>query len=163
VTRTRAASPPTTTALAAALGVSRTAIYKAHATGRLDRGASIATARRQWAERTDPSFQRKPVGTADRYAACRDARLRYEAARAEEKEIRVQRLKDELIDRAKVTRLHVEISKLVRETLERWPARVAAPLAAKLGLDDPHLVATVLTEAVDELLVGIIELMKREP
>jgi hypothetical protein len=48
-----------------------------------------------------------------------EARRRLELAKAEEKEIKVRVLKGELIDRARTTRMHFEIAKAVRETLEQ--------------------------------------------
>jgi hypothetical protein len=92
-----------------------------------------------------------------------EARRRLEVARAEKQEIQVRQLKGELIDRAGVTRLFFETGKAVREKLEQWPARAAAPLAAKLGKGiEPHTVENLLAEEVNNLLFGIVEQLKRE-
>jgi hypothetical protein len=117
--------------LAQALGVSETAVRKALAAGRISRdpdgGFDIAKVKRQWALNTDAAQQRpaakaglRPVPAA--VLACvretlRDqgeepgpggpsflqARTANEVLKAQERRLRLQRLKGELIDRARAT------------------------------------------------------------
>jgi hypothetical protein len=87
-------------------------------------------------------------------------RTRLELAKAEEKEIQVRQLKEELIDREKALRTFYEAVKMMREAFEQWPARVAAPGAAELGTNDPHKLETFLTKEVEAVLMGLTDTMK---
>ena len=117
--------------LAEALGVSETAVRKALAAGRIskdaDGGFNIATAKRQWAGNTDAAQQRltakaglrpvpaaavdsvretlrdqggESVGSSPSFLQARTAN---EVLKAQERKLRLQRLKGELIDRARAT------------------------------------------------------------
>ena len=78
-------------------------------------------------------------------------RSRYEAARAREKELRVKVFEGSLVDRDRAAVLFFEAGKRAREAWEQWPARVAAIIAAELGVE-PHPVEQVLTRHVKEHL-----------
>jgi hypothetical protein len=91
-----------------------------------------------------------------------ESRARYEAARAREKEILVRKLEGSLIDRDGVLRTVRAAAQMTREAVEQWPAQHAAVLASRLGLDDPHLVETVLSESLHGLLIQLADRMAVE-
>ena len=131
--------------LAEALGVSETAVRKALAAGRISRdpkgGFDIAKAKRQWAGNTDAAQQRptakaglRPVPAAALESVretLRDqgeepaaggpsflqARTANEVLKAQERKLRLQRLKGELIDRARAT---AQVFTLARQERDAW-------------------------------------------
>ena len=157
---------------AARVGLSRGAIQKAKATGRLvlhpdgSIDAEASDARRAVA--TDPSKQRsapaavsapvqpklKPVPEAA-VAAVGDtlreqglavppvgggttflqAKTANEVLKAQERRIRLQKLKGELIERARALALVFRLAREVRDAWVNWPARSSALLAAELGVE----------------------------
>jgi hypothetical protein len=174
--------------LAEALGVSETAVRKALAAGRISREADgsfdIATAKRQWAGNTDAAQQRpaamaglRPVPAAA-LASVREtlrdqgeepapgspsflqARTANEVLKAQERKLRLARLKGELIDRARATAQVFTLARQERDAWVQWPARVAADLAAALGLET-HTVQTALEAAVKAQLAELAELKPR--
>jgi len=148
---------------AARVGLSRGAIQKAKAAGRLvlhadgSIDADASDARR--AETTDPSKtrkapqpKRKPVPEAA-VSAVGDtlkeqglaapatgggttflqAKTANEVLKAQERRIRLSRLKGELIDRARALALVFRLARQERDVWVNWPARVAALMAADLS------------------------------
>ena len=148
---------------AARVGLSRGAIQKAKAAGRLvlhadgSIDADASDARR--AETTDPSKtrkapqpKRKPVPEAA-VSAVGDtlkeqglaapatgggttflqAKTANEVLKAQERRIRLQKLKGELIDRARALALVFRLARQERDVWVNWPARVAALMAADLS------------------------------
>ena len=174
--------------LAEALGVSETAVRKALAAGRIardpDGGFDIVKAKRQWAGNTDAAQQRptakaslRPVPAAALESVretLRDqgdepapggpsflqARTANEVLKAQERRLRLQRLKGELIDRARATAQVFTLARQERDAWTQWPARVAADLAAELGMET-HTVQTVLEAAVKAHLAELAELKPR--
>ncbi len=152
---------------AAHAGLSRGAIQKAKAAGRLvlhadgSIDAAGSDARRKGA--TDPSKQRststisprlKPVPEAAVTAVSdtlRDnglpapgtgsgttflqAKTAHEVLKAQERRLRLDRMKGELIDRGKATALVFKLAREERDSWVNWPARVAALIAAELAVD----------------------------
>jgi hypothetical protein len=174
--------------LAEALGVSETAVRKALAAGRISRDPDgsfdIATAKRQWAGNTDAAQQRpaakaglRPVPAAA-LASVREtlrdqgeepapgspsflqARTANEVLKAQERKLRLSRLKGELIDRARATAQVFTLARQERDAWVQWPARVAADLAAELGLET-HTVQAALEAAVKAQLAELAELKPR--
>jgi DNA primase len=176
--------------LAEALGVSETAVRKALAAGRISRdadgGFDIARVKRQWALNTDAAQQRptakanpnlRPVPAAA-LASVREtlrdqgeeptpgspsflqARTANEVLKAQERRLRLQRLKGELIDRARATAQVFTLARQERDAWVQWPARVAADLAAELGMET-HTVQTALEAAVKAQLAELAELKPR--
>jgi hypothetical protein len=174
--------------LAEALGVSETAVRKALAAGRIARdpggGFDIAKVKRQWAGNTDAAQQRpkakpglrpvpaaaldsvsetlrdqggEPVGGSPSFLQARTAN---EVLKAQERRLRLQRLKGELIDRARATAQVFTLARQERDAWAQWPARVAADLAAALGLET-HTVQTELEAAVKAQLAELAELKPR--
>jgi hypothetical protein len=72
-----------------------------------------------------------------------EARTAHEIAKAHLTRIRLQERRGELVDRAKVVSSVFRLAREERDAWLNWPARVAAVLAAELGID-PHAVQTAL-------------------
>jgi hypothetical protein len=58
-----------------------------------------------------------------------------EIAKAHLARLRLQRIKGELVDRARATALVFRLAREERDAWVNWPARVAALMAAELGLE----------------------------
>ncbi|SNS05367.1 hypothetical protein [Antarctobacter heliothermus] len=147
---------------AARVGLSRGAIQKAKAAGRLvlhDDGSIDAMASDALrAETTDPSKTRKPpqpklrpvpevavtaVGDTLREQGLSalpvgggttflQAKTANEVLKAQERRIRLQKLKSELVDRARAETLMFRLAREERDVWVTWPARVAALMASEL-------------------------------
>lgn len=63
------------------------------------------------------------------------ARTANEILKAQERRIRLQKLKGELIDRARATALVFRLARQERDAWLNWPSRVSATMAADLGVD----------------------------
>ena len=147
---------------AARVGLSRGAIQKAKTAERLvlysDGSIDAAASDARRAETTDPSKTRKgaalklkPVPEAA-VAAVGDtlreqglsapvvgggttflqAKTANEVLKAQERRIRLSRLKGELVDRARAETLMFRLAREERDAWVTWPARVAALMAAEL-------------------------------
>ena len=82
------------------------------------------------------------------------ARTANEVLKAQERRLRLQQMKGELVDRAKAV---AQVFRLARdERAANWPARVAAMIAAELEVD-PHQVHTVLERQVRDHLAELAE------
>ncbi len=152
---------------AAHVGLSRGAIQKAKAAGRLvlheDGSIDAAASDRLRAQATDPSKTRKapakerklkPVPEAA-VSAVGDtlkeqglaapatgggmtflqAKTAHEVLKAQERRIRLAKLKGELVDRDRATALVFRLAREERDAWVNWPARVAALMAAELGTE----------------------------
>jgi hypothetical protein len=71
------------------------------------------------------------------------ARTAHEVAKAQKARIQVDRLKDEVVDRARATALVFKLARQERDAWITWPARVAGQMAAEVGID-PHVMQTLL-------------------
>ena len=175
---------------AARAGLSRGAIQKAKTAGRLvlhpdgSIDAEASDARRTAA--TDPSKQRpepapklKPVpnaalsavgdtlrenglpSPATGGATFLQAKTANEVLKSQERRLKLQKLKGELVDRARAEALVFRLARETRDAWVNWPARAAALIAAELGLD-PAAMQKVLEAHVrahlDELAEGRIDL-----
>jgi hypothetical protein len=63
------------------------------------------------------------------------ARTAHEIAKAHLARLRLQRLKGELVDSARATAMVFRLAREERDTWVNWPARVAALMAAELGVE----------------------------
>jgi len=167
---------------AAHVGLSRGAIQKAKAAGRLvlheDGSIDAATSDRLRTETTDPSKTRKPpapklkpvpeaavaaVGDTLREQGLSapavgggttflQAKTANEVLKAQERRIRLQKLKGELVDRARAETLMFRLARDERDAWVTWPARVAALMAAELTavLGDTYEVEAALMQKVLE-------------
>jgi hypothetical protein len=147
-------------------GVSHTAVRKAVQTGRIPQEADgtidPVKADAAWDAQTDPGRKaapaRKPVTetpitpppTPQRDstptaagATFAQARTAHEVAKAQKARIQVDRLKDEVVDRARATALVFKLARQERDAWITWPARVAGQMAAEIGFD-PHVMQTLL-------------------
>ena len=79
------------------------------------------------------------------------ARTANEVLKAQERKMRMQKLRGELVDRARATALVFRLARQERDAWAGWPARVAAMMAADLGLS-PHAMQTVLETHVRQHL-----------
>ncbi len=147
---------------AAHVGLSRGAIQKAKASGRLvlhaDGSIDAAASDKRRAETTDPSKTRKPpapklkpvpeaavaaVGDTLREQGLSapavgggttflQAKTAHEVLKAQERRIRLAKLKGELVDRARAETLMFRLARDERDAWVTWPARVAALMASEL-------------------------------
>jgi hypothetical protein len=171
---------------AAHASVSRGAVQKARASGRLvlhadgSIDAVASDARREQA--TDPSMQRerrsaplRPVPEAAVGAVAEtlreqglpapqapggmtylQARTANEVLKAQERRIRLQKLKGDVVDRARAVSLVFRLARQERDAWAGWPARVAAMMAADLGIS-AHAMQTVLETHVRQHLADLAE------
>lgn len=144
-------------------GLSRGAIRKAKISGRMvfheDGSIDAEASDAKRAGATDPAKSHphqepelKPVPAAaltavsetlreqgidgdDEGATFLQARIANEVLKAQEKRLRLQQLKGELIDRVQATALVFRVAREERDSWVNWPARAAALMAAELGVD----------------------------
>jgi hypothetical protein len=84
------------------------------------------------------------------------ARTANEVLKAQERRLRLQQMKGELVDRAKAVAQVFRLARDERDAWVNWPARVAAMMAAELEVD-PHQLHTVLERHVRDHLAEIAE------
>ena len=82
------------------------------------------------------------------------ARTANEVIKAQERRLRLGKLKGELVDRAKATTTVFMLARHERDAWVQWPARVAALIAAELGVD-AHTMETVLDKHVRQHLAEL--------
>jgi hypothetical protein len=85
------------------------------------------------------------------------ARTANEVLKAQERRVRLQRMKGELVDRAKAVAQVFKLARDERDAWVNWPARVAARIAAELEVDS-HQVHTVLERHVRDHLAELHEI-----
>jgi hypothetical protein len=173
---------------AAHAGISRGAVQKARASGRLvlhaDGSIDAAASDARRAQATDPAMQRGrnassprlrpipeaavgavsetlreqglPVPTAAASMTYLQARTANEVLKAQERKMRVQKLRGELVDRARATALVFRLARQERDAWAGWPARIAAMMAADLGIS-AHRMQTVLEAHVRQHLGELAE------
>jgi hypothetical protein len=71
------------------------------------------------------------------------ARTANEVLKAQERRVRLQRMKGELVDRAKAVAQVFRLARDERDAWINWPARVAAMMAAELEVDQHRLHTTL--------------------
>jgi hypothetical protein len=84
------------------------------------------------------------------------ARTANEVLKAQERRLRLQRMKGELVDRAKAVAQVFKLARDERDAWVNWPARVAAVIAAELQVD-PHQLHTVLERRVRDHLAELAD------
>jgi hypothetical protein len=147
-------------------GISHTAVRKAVQTGRIpqepDGTIDPVKADAAWDAQTDPGRKAAPAPkpviktpiapppTPQRESApttagatFAQARTAHEVAKAQKARIQVDRLKEEVVDRARATALVFKLARQERDAWITWPARVAGQMAAEIGID-PHVMQTLL-------------------
>ncbi|MCF6317565.1 MAG: elements of external origin [Marinosulfonomonas sp.] len=168
-------------------GVSEKAVRKAIAAGRItveaDGTIDPVKADKQWAAQTDPAMQRgqsartatKPVPKsalravddtlrdagalpeADGEVSFMRARMANEVLKAQTAKVRLQKMKGELVDRASATTMVFDLARRERDAWLNWPSRVAANMAAELGVDT-HLTEQVLDKYLRRHLADMAEI-----
>jgi hypothetical protein len=84
------------------------------------------------------------------------ARTANEVLKAQERRLRLQQMKGELVDRAKALAQVFRLARDERDAWVNWPARVSAMIAAELEVD-PHKLHTVLESHVCDHLAELAE------
>ena len=84
------------------------------------------------------------------------ARTANEVLKAQERRLRLQQMKGELVDRAKAVAQVFRLARDERDAWVNWPARVAAMIAAELEVD-PHQLHTALERHVRDHLAELAE------
>jgi hypothetical protein len=159
------------------VGVSRGCVQKARSSGRLvlceDGSIDAAASDLRRAQATDPAKQRGRHATAARLVGWEAAgatqpelalpassagaitylraRTTNEVLKAQERRLRLQQLTSELVDRARAVDLVFRLARQERDAWLGWPARIAAQMAADLGVS-PHAMQTVLEAHVRQHL-----------
>jgi hypothetical protein len=84
------------------------------------------------------------------------ARTANEVLKAQERRVRLQRMKGELVDRAKAVAQVFRLARDERDAWVNWPARVTAVMAAELEVN-PHQLHTVFERHVRDHLAELAE------
>jgi hypothetical protein len=84
------------------------------------------------------------------------ARTANEVLKAQERRLRLQQMKGELVDRAKAVAQVFRLARDERDAWVNWPARVAAMIAAEIEVDT-HRLHTVLERHVRDHLAELAE------
>lgn len=84
------------------------------------------------------------------------ARMANEVLKAQTARVRLQKMKGELVDRAKAISTVFDLARRERDAWQNWPARVAAIMAADLGVD-AHQMEAVLEQHVRQHLAELAE------
>lgn len=71
------------------------------------------------------------------------ARMANEVLKAQTARVRLEKMKGELVDRSKATATVFDLARRERDAWLNWPPRVAANMAAEIGID-PHLLEQTL-------------------
>ena len=85
------------------------------------------------------------------------ARMANEVLKAQTARVRLQKMKDELVDRTSATAMVFDLARRERDAWLNWPSRVAANMAAELGVD-PHLAEQVLDKYLRQHLADMAEI-----
>jgi len=162
------------------LGISHTALQKAERAGRIapeaDGGWDVEKVRARLAESSDPT-RKTAMLAAQRPAASRpatpppvapspaadalpragntfhDARTANEVLKAQERRLRLDERKGKLVDKARALMLVHRLAKEERDAILARPARVAAEMAAELGVD-AHRLQTMMDQRLREHLAA---------
>jgi hypothetical protein len=157
-------------------GVSEAAVRKAIKAGRITLGSDQTLdpykADQEWKANTArslESFKDIPKQTSETFEdTLRDqgvpktettfmqAKTANEVLKAQTNKVRLQQLKGDLIDRSRVLSHVFKLARMERDAWITWPARVAASLAAELGVD-PSLLQGALERYVREHLSELSE------
>jgi hypothetical protein len=156
---TSAAAAPVSSQREAArrLGLSHTALQKAMRAGRIapepDGGWDVEKVRARLAASSDPTRKTaamappqpqatRPPSAMDSLPAANgfhSARTANEVLKAQERKLRLEERRGQLVDRARALLLVHRLAKEERDAILAWPARVAAEMAAELGVDAHRL------------------------
>jgi hypothetical protein len=99
----------------------------------------------------------EPVSAGPGAMTFMQARTANEVLKAQERRLRLQQMKGELVDRAKAVAQVFRLAREERDAWVNWPARVAAMMAAELEVD-PHQLHSVLERHVRDHLAELAEI-----
>jgi len=85
------------------------------------------------------------------------ARMANEVLKAQTARVRLQKMKDELVDRTSATSMVFDLARRERDAWLNWPSRVAANMAAELGVD-AHITEQVLDKYLRQHLADMAEI-----
>jgi hypothetical protein len=85
------------------------------------------------------------------------ARMANEVLKAQTARVRLSKMKGELVDRARATTLVFDLARRERDAWQNWPARVAALMAADLGVE-AHAMERVLEKYLRRQLGELAEI-----
>ncbi len=165
----------------------RKAIRTGRITPEADGTIDPEKADREWDAQTDPAQQRgrqaqalgaktrvktKPVPKAalravdetlgdappgDGEVSYLRARMANEVLKAQTAKVKLAKMKGELVDREKATAMVFDLARRERDAWQNWPPRVAADMAAELGVD-AHTMEQVLDRHVRKHLAELAEI-----
>lgn len=85
------------------------------------------------------------------------ARTVNEVVKAQTNKVRLAKMKEELVDRARAEDLFFRFARMERDAWTNWPARIAAEMAARLGVDE-HAMHSLLEAKVHQQLTELGQL-----
>lgn len=85
------------------------------------------------------------------------AKTANEVLKAQERRLKLQKLKNDLVDRARATALVFRLAREERESWVNWPARIAAVIAADLGVE-AHAMQKILETHVRAHLTELADI-----
>ncbi len=85
------------------------------------------------------------------------ARLANEVIKAQTAKVKLAKMKGELVDREKATTMVFDLARRERDAWQNWPPRVAADMAAELGVD-AHAMEQVLDKHLRMHLAELAEI-----
>ena len=85
------------------------------------------------------------------------ARMANEVLKAQTAKVRLQKLKGEVVDRSRAVASVYDLARRERDAWLNWPPRVAANMAAELGVD-AHRVEVVLDRCLREHMLEMAEI-----
>ena len=118
--------------------------------------AAVGAVRETLREHGEPAVAGAPGSGPGQAMTFMQARTANEVLKAQERRVRLQRMKSELIDRAQAIAQVFRLARDERDAWVNWPVRVTAIMAAELGLEQ-HQVHTVLERHVREHLAELAE------
>ena len=143
------------------LGISHTALQKAQRAGRIapeaDGAWDVEKVRARLADSSDPVRKTAALASAPPAAPLaspppapdplpraahntfHDARTANEVLKAQERRLRLDERRGKLVEKARALLLVHRLAKEERDAILAWPARVAAEMAAELGVDAHRL------------------------
>jgi hypothetical protein len=95
-----------------------------------------------------------PDASANTYL---QARIANKVLKAQERRLRLQKLSSELVDRARAVDLVFRRARHESSAWLGWPARIAAQMAADLGVS-PHAMQTVLESHIRQHLEELVDI-----
>jgi hypothetical protein len=104
------------------------------------------------AETVPPITAHDPVPRATG-STFHDARTANEVLKAQERQLRLEERKGKLVDKARALLLVHRLAQEERDAILAWPARVAAEMAAELGVD-AHRLQTMMDTRLREHLAA---------